>query len=79
MAKPFMHDCSKDIPFSHILSSRIRKVLDKVDIPRLENQYSEMMLWILIMGCLSGSPPVFSVVFVVRILLYSRVRDITTI
>ena len=52
----FMRDCSKDLPFSHMLSSRIRMVLEKVDMQKLENQYPEMMLWILIIGGLSGSP-----------------------
>ena len=52
----FMRDCSKDLPFSHMLSSRIRIVLEKVDMQMLEKQLPEMMLWILIMGGLSGSP-----------------------
>lgn len=52
----FMRDCSKDLPFSHMLSRRIRMVLEAVDKARLQAQYPEMMLWILLMGGLSGCP-----------------------
>ena len=40
----FMHDCSKDLLFSHMLLSRMWVVLGKVDMQRLENKYPEMML-----------------------------------
>jgi hypothetical protein len=52
----FIRDCSKDLPFSHLLSRRIRTVLTRVDTQQLETQLPEMMLWIYIMGGLSGSP-----------------------
>jgi hypothetical protein len=51
----FIRDCSKDLPFSHLLSRRIRTVLERVDTQHLETQFPEMMLWIFIMGGLSGS------------------------
>jgi len=52
----FIRDCSKDLPFSHLLSHRIRTVLARVDTQQLETQLPELMLWIYIMGGLSGSP-----------------------
>lgn len=52
----FVRDCSKDLPFSHLLSNRIRTILEKVDMKPLQRQYPEMMLWTLIMGGLSGNP-----------------------
>jgi hypothetical protein len=52
----FMRDMSKDLPFCYLLSSRIRLVLEKVDSEKLRRQYPEMMLWILIVAGLSGSP-----------------------
>jgi hypothetical protein len=52
----FIRDCSKDLPFSHLLSRRIRTVLARVDTQQLETQLPEMMLWIYIMSGLSGSP-----------------------
>jgi hypothetical protein len=52
----FVRDCSKDLPFSHLLSSRIRNLLGTPNKKQLETQYPEMMLWIYLMGGLSGSP-----------------------
>lgn len=51
----FVRDCSKDLPFSHLLSLRIRTILEKVDMKQLQRQYPEMMLWILLIGGLSGN------------------------
>ena len=52
----FMRDLSKDLPFIYLLSSRIRAVLEKDDMEKLQRQYPEMMLWILIMAGVGGSP-----------------------
>ena len=62
----FIRDCSKDLPFSHLLSRRIRTVLERVDTQHLETQFPEMMLWIFIMGGLSGSPSLERVWFANR-------------
>lgn len=50
----FLRDLSRGLPFFHLLSLRIRKLLGNVDISKLKTQYPEMMLWILMMGGLCG-------------------------
>jgi hypothetical protein len=47
----FMRDLPRGLPFLHLLSSRIRHVLETEDTSRLELQYPEMMLWIFISRC----------------------------
>jgi hypothetical protein len=51
----FMRDLPRGLPFFHMLSNRIRQLLEVVDIERLQMQYPEMVLWILIMGGLGGN------------------------
>jgi hypothetical protein len=68
----FIRDCSKDLPFSHLLSRRIRTVLERVDTQPLQTEFPEMMLWIFIMGGLSGSPPLEQVWFANRAALFCR-------
>jgi hypothetical protein len=68
----FIRDCSKDLPFSHLLSRRIRTVLKRVDTQQLETQFPEMMLWIFIMGGLSGSPSLERVWFANRAAYFCR-------
>ena len=63
----FMRDCSKDLPFSHMLSNRTRMVLEQIDMPIFEKQFPEMMLWIYIMGGLSGSSVSERVWFATRV------------
>lgn len=49
-----LHAFFESLPFSHMLSSSPQLVLEKVGMQTLDTQYSEMMLWILIIGILSG-------------------------
>jgi len=49
-----MRDLALALPFLHILSSRIREILEKADFAKLQVQYPEMMLWIMIMGGVGG-------------------------
>jgi hypothetical protein len=51
----FLRDLSRGLAFSHLISFRIRNVLELVDVSRLKNQYPEMMLWILMMAGLCGA------------------------
>jgi hypothetical protein len=50
----FMRDLPRGLGFFHLLSTRLRRLLEGVDIQILYIQYPEMMLWILIMGGLGG-------------------------
>lgn len=44
----FLRDLPRGLPFLHLLSNRIRGLLETQDIQRLHVQYPEMMLWIFI-------------------------------
>jgi hypothetical protein len=35
----FIRDCSKDLPFSHLLSHRLKIILEKIDMKQLQRQY----------------------------------------
>jgi hypothetical protein len=51
----FLRDLSRGLPFFHLLSLRIRKTLEAVDIAKLKVQYPEMSLWIFMMGGICGA------------------------
>jgi hypothetical protein len=50
----FMRDIPRGVPFLNLLSNRIRKSLELEDLKKLEFQYPEMALWILMLGGLGG-------------------------
>lgn len=50
----FMRESPASIPLARLLSERIRKTLDAVDLQSYLLQYPEMVLWILIMGGLGA-------------------------
>jgi hypothetical protein len=51
----FLRDQTRGIPILTLLSTRIRNCLEKNDIPLLQLQYPEMMLWIIVIGGLGTS------------------------
>lgn len=51
----FLRDLSKGLPFVHLISPRIRTILESIDVSRLKVQYPEMLLWIFMMGGLCGA------------------------
>jgi hypothetical protein len=51
----FMRDLPRGLGFFHLLSTRVRRFLECVDIQMPYIQYPEVMLWILIMGGVGGS------------------------
>jgi hypothetical protein len=51
----FLRDLSRGLPFFHLVSFRIRIMLQNVDMWKLQTQYPEMLLWILMMGGLCGA------------------------
>lgn len=50
----FMRDSPGSIPLVRLLSTRLRKTLEESKVANLLLQYSEMILWVLIMGGLGG-------------------------
>lgn len=50
----FMRIAPMHHSFSELLSARMRKTLEMVDVPAFQLQYPEMMLWILLMGGLGS-------------------------
>lgn len=49
----FIHD-QFGLPLLQLQSDRMRQVLESIDVPSLNTQYPEMMLWILIIGGIGG-------------------------
>jgi hypothetical protein len=52
----FLRESSKDLSFCHLLSKRLQTILQAINRERLEIHYPEMMIWVYIMGGLSGDP-----------------------
>ncbi|RDW75542.1 hypothetical protein BP6252_06684 [Coleophoma cylindrospora] len=50
----FMRDFPRGIPFFHMLTSRVRQLLEISDVPKLQEHFPQMMLWIVMMGGLGG-------------------------
>ena len=46
----FLRNVPRGAPFFHLMSSRIRERLEKVNLVMLQFQYPEMVLWILVMA-----------------------------
>jgi hypothetical protein len=50
----FLRDVPRGAPLFHLMSSRIRERLEKVNLVMLQLQYPEMVLWILMMAGIGG-------------------------
>jgi len=50
----FMRDLPRGLGFFHLISNRLRRLLECLNLPTLYMQYPEMTIWILIMGGLGG-------------------------
>ena len=51
----FLRDQTRGIPILYLLCSRMRNVLESLDMRSLQFQYPEMMLWILVIGGLGAA------------------------
>jgi hypothetical protein len=54
----FMRDLPWGLPFYNLISSRLRSIVEAVDLANLHKEYPNMTLWVLLMGGLgsSGTP-----------------------